>query len=90
MAVIIKLEVGQYRFARHGELLAVIWHDRRDLTLLTTAHSHSACTVMKQPKGSREKKVPVTFPTCVVDIHGRGGFKYYSALAITLLLTEKL
>jgi len=61
-----KLDVGQYRFARHGELLAVIWHDRRDVTLLTTAHSRSASTVMKRPKGSKEK-VPVACPTCVVD-----------------------
>lgn len=34
--------------------------------MLTTARSRSACTVMKLPKGSREK-VSVACPTCVVD-----------------------
>ena len=26
-----ELEVGQYCFARHGELLAVLWHDHKDV-----------------------------------------------------------
>jgi len=67
-----KLEVGQYHFARRGELLAVLWHDRKDVTLLTTTHNRSVCTVMKQPKGSREK-VPVPCPTCVVDYNAYMG-----------------
>lgn len=61
-----KLEVGNYHFATSGDLLAVIWRDRRDVHLLSTAHNQSVVSVMKRPKGSR-KKVPTSCPRCVVD-----------------------
>ena len=49
------LNVGEYRFAQHGELTAVLWHDRRDVYVLSTAHNNSVTQVLKRPKGSREK-----------------------------------
>ena len=61
-----KLDVGQYRFARCGQMTIVLWHDRRDVHVLSTAHNRSVGTAMKRPKGSREK-VPVACPTCIVD-----------------------
>ena len=61
-----KLSMGQYHFATSENLLAVLWHDRRDVFVLSTAHNQSVTSVMKRPKGSREK-VPVASPTCVQD-----------------------
>ena len=61
-----KLEIGQYHFASSGELLAVIWHDRRDVHVLSTAHNQSVASAMKRPKGSCEK-VPIPCPKCVND-----------------------
>ena len=61
-----KLNVGEYHFATSENLLAVLWHDRRDVFLLSTAHNQSVTSVMKRPKGSREK-VSVPCPTCVQD-----------------------
>ena len=61
-----KLDIGQYQFATSNDLLSVLWHDRRDVFLLSTAHNQSVTSVMKRPKGSREK-VPVVCPTCVQD-----------------------
>ena len=60
------LQIGEYRFAQHGELTAVLWHDRRDVYVLSTAHNHSVTQVLKRPKGSREKtRMPC--PTCIDD-----------------------
>lgn len=61
-----KLEVGQYHFARCGQMVIVLWHDRRDVHVLSIAHNRSAGSVMERPKGSQEK-VPVACPTCVAD-----------------------
>ena len=61
-----KLNVGEYHFATSVNLLAVLWHDRRDVFLLSTAHNQSVTSVMKRPKGSCEK-VSVPCPTCVQD-----------------------
>ena len=61
-----KLEVGQYQFAVHDELVAVLWHDRRDVYVMSTAHNTSVTRVMKRPKGCREKQL-LPCPTCIAD-----------------------
>ena len=60
------LEVGNYRFATYEDLTLVLWHDRRDVYLLSSMHSMSVETVLKRPKGGKEK-VPVPCPTSICD-----------------------
>ena len=60
------LNMGNYHFATSSELTAVLWRDRRDVHVLSTAHSQSIGMVMKRPKGSREK-LPIPCPTSISD-----------------------
>ena len=61
------LDVGSYHFATSNNgLTAVLWHDRRDVAVLSTAHNQSVNVVMKRPKGGREK-VPTPCPTSICD-----------------------
>lgn len=46
------LDIGTYHFATSRSLTAVLWRDRKDVTMLSTAHNQSIDIVMKQPKGS--------------------------------------
>ena len=61
-----KLNVGDYHFATSGGLVALLWHDHKDVYMLTTAHSRSVDTMLKRLKGGHEKE-PVTCPTAVID-----------------------
>ena len=61
-----QLNFGNYRFATSSELVAVLWRDRKDVSVLTTAHNATAGTVMKRPQGSRQK-VAVTCPHAIID-----------------------
>ncbi len=61
-----KMDIGSYQFANKGDLLAVRWQDRREVFMLSTAHNTSVETVMKRPKGSREKE-PLPCPSCICD-----------------------
>lgn len=66
------LKVGSYHFASSGDLTEVLWHDRKDVTLLSTAHNQSTDVVMKRPKGGCEK-VQMTCPTCIRDYNAYMG-----------------
>jgi len=61
-----KLDTGQYQFATSNDLLGVVWHDQRDVFLLSTAHNQSVTSVLKRLKGCRDKK-SVACPTCIQD-----------------------
>ena len=56
------LPSGSMRFATSkllgdlGKMVAVWWRDRRDVLALSTVHNTSATTVLKRPKGDREKR----------------------------------
>lgn len=92
-----KLDVGQYHFARCGQMITVLWHDHRDVCLLSMAHNQSAGIVIKRPKGSREK-VPIPCPTCVVDYNSfMGGvdltdqyINYYSLTSPDCEMVEEI
>lgn len=61
-----KMPIGSFRFATTPKLTAVWWRDRRDVFALSTIHSASACTVMKCPKGCKDKR-PTPCPTIISD-----------------------
>ena len=44
----------------------MLWRDRRDVYVLSSMHNRTVQTVMKRPKGGREK-VPIPCPTAVYD-----------------------
>ena len=52
-----KMDVGNYHFATCQDLLAARWHDRKDVYMLSTEHNTLVSSVMKRPKGSREKSL---------------------------------
>ena len=54
----------EFRFATFENLTAVLWRDRRDVYVLSSIHSRSAETVLKTPKGGRDK-VPIPCPTAI-------------------------
>ena len=56
---------GTFRFATAGNLTAVWWRDRRDVYALSKMHNQSVATVLKCPKGSRDKQ-PLPCP-CIID-----------------------
>ena len=64
------LPSGSMRFAISklvgglGKMVAVWWRDRRDVLALSTMHNTSATTVLKRPKGHREKR-PLPCPTII-------------------------
>ncbi len=60
------LEIGNFRFATFGDLIAVLWRDRRDIFVLSSMHNRSAGIVMKRPKGGRDM-VPIPCPTAISD-----------------------
>ena len=60
------LEIGNFRFATFEELTLVFWHDRHDVYSLSSMHSRSVETILKMPKGSKEK-VPTPCPSSVCD-----------------------
>ena len=51
-------QIGSYRFATCSshQLTAVWWKDRRDVYAISTLHKKSVVTVLKRPKGSKEKQ----------------------------------
>ena len=52
------IAIGSYRFAvAHTQnLTAVWWRDRRDVYAMSTLHKKTVITVLKRPKGSKEKQ----------------------------------
>ena len=58
---------GSFHFATvKDDLTAVWWCDRRDVYALSTMHNKSVVTVLKRPKGSREKR-PLVCPSIIAD-----------------------
>ena len=56
-----------FRFATvKDDLTAVWWRDCRDMYALSTMHNKSVVTVLKRPKGSREKQ-PLVCPSIIAD-----------------------
>ena len=55
-------EVGSYRFAVCDKMMACVWHDRRNVTMLSTMHNTSVTTILKRSKGKRDKQ-PLPFPS---------------------------
>jgi len=55
-----------------NDLTAVLWHNRRNVYLVSTAHNRSVTSVIKRPKGSHDK-VPDVCPTCVEDYNSYMG-----------------
>ena len=51
-------QIGSYRFATCSchQLTALWWKDRRDVYAISTLHKKSVVTVLKRPKGSKEKQ----------------------------------
>ena len=69
------IDTGSFRFAvtklstetgNLGEIVAVWWRDRRDVPVMNTMHNTSATTVMKRPKGGRDKR-PLPCPSMIDD-----------------------
>ena len=60
------LEIGNFRFATFEDVTAVLWRDRRDVHVLSSMHNRSVETVMKRPKGGRDK-VQIPCPTAIHD-----------------------
>lgn len=67
-----QLQIGSYRFATSEKMTACIWRDRRDVLMLTTMHNMSVTTVLKRPKGERDKR-PLSCPTCIADYNQHMG-----------------
>ena len=61
MTVVKKISQGDAIFRRRNGLLAVKFHDKRDVNMLSTIHSADAVRVV-----SRDRSV-VTKPTCIAD-----------------------
>ena len=59
-------EVGSYRFAVCDKMMACVWHDRRNVTMLSTMHNTSVTTVLKRPKGKKDKQL-LPCPSCIAD-----------------------
>ena len=57
-----RLQIGSYKFAVSEKMIACIWRDRRDVTMLSTMHSTSVTTVMKR------LKISVHFPALHVSL----------------------
>lgn len=66
------LDIGSYKFATSSKLLACIWRDRRDVYMLSTMHNNSVSTVLKRPKGEKDKKL-IPCPTCIIDYNQNMG-----------------
>lgn len=62
----ITLKRPEYKFATCNSFTAGIWHDRRDVTFLSTIHSASIELVQKRSKSSKEKE-PIPCPTAIVE-----------------------
>jgi len=62
------MDVGSYHFATSGDLVAVRWHDRQDIYMLSTAYNTSVEVAMKRPKAVVTNSaflVQVVFPTTI-------------------------
>ena len=62
----LSLKRPQYKFATYKSFTAGIWHDRRDVTFLTTIHSAAIETVQKRCKGGKDKE-PIPCPTAITE-----------------------
>ena len=56
----------QYRFATCGDYTVGLWHDRRDITFVSSMHSASVEVIQKRPKGGRERE-PIPCPSAIVE-----------------------
>ena len=66
---------GTFRYAvckQNDRLIGIWWRDRKDVFVLTTMHNKSASTVLKRPKGEREKK-QIPCPTAIIDYNNYMG-----------------
>ena len=72
-----------YRFATDGKFTAGLWHDRRDVTFLSTIHSASIEFIDMRPKGGRHLE-STPCPTAIVECNK---FKNAVDLADQLLST---
>ena len=68
------MEMGNYRFAVSEKFLltAAWWKDRRDVFIMSSLHKQATETVLKRPKGSKDKK-EVSCPSMVVDYNQHMG-----------------
>ena len=67
--------MGTFRYVlckQKYQLIGVWWRDQKDVFVLTTMHKKSAATVMKRPKGEREKK-ETPYPTAIIDYNNYMG-----------------
>ena len=67
-------KIGSYRFATatKQKLTATWWKDRRDVLVMSTLHKKAVQTVMKRPKGSKEKQ-RISCPAMIVDYNQNMG-----------------
>ena len=68
------LPMGNYRFAvsERFSVTAAWWKDRRDVFMMSSLHKQATETVLKRPKGSKDKK-EVPCPSMVVDYNQHMG-----------------
>jgi len=91
----LKLQSGEAIFRRKDSLLAVKFHDKRDVHMMSTIHQ---ATMSILNKLDRRTNVPITKPTCIVDYCSlMGGVDlsdqingYYSCLRKTSKWYKKL
>ena len=62
----VSLKRPQYKFATYKSFTAGIWHDRRDVTFLTTIYSASIETVPKSCKEGKDKE-PIPCPIAITE-----------------------
>ena len=91
----IKLNQGDCVFRSNGNQLAIKFHDKRDVTLLSTLHSP---TITVLDKIDRKTNLPIAKPTCLVDyVQNMGGVdladqinQYYAPMRKTVKWYKKL
>jgi len=63
------IELGSFHFAsadKPKKLLAVCWHDHRNVYVMCTMHNKFASMLLKKLKGTKEKE-PILCPTMLCD-----------------------
>lgn len=90
-----KMKHGESAFRRNGNLLAVKYHDKRDIHMLSTFHQATMGTTNKI---DRQTGLPITKPKCIVDyVKNMGGVdlsdqivQYYDILRKTVKWWKKV
>ena len=65
-----KMKKGEVEFQQNGSQLAVKWHDKRDVHMLTTVHSSTMAQTERIDHATGEKKLK---PSCVLDYNKKMG-----------------